>query len=191
MTHTPPETGRDLFERWKSMKRRSTAGSAEQRRKPGYEGVSRDPRWDDFDAFCADMGPSYFDGAVLGRIGDRGDYTAENCRWQTRAESSREMQESSARIHQLPDGRYAVDVAGSNGISHKVWWDRVHKHGWTIEDAVTVPIGSRNRRSGLTDSDDSAIRARYAAGGISQRALASEYGVNQATVARIINRKDT
>jgi len=33
------------------------------------------------------------------------------------------------------------------------------------------------------------IRARYAAGGVSQQILAAEYGVNQRTVSSVIRRK--
>ena len=49
--------------------------------------------------------------------------------------------------------------------------------------------GVENGNSKLTDDDVQDIRARYAEGGVSLRALAKEYGVNFTHVSRIVNRK--
>lgn len=46
--------------------------------------------------------------------------------------------------------------------------------------------GERHGSARLNATQVNAIRARYAAGGISQPALAAEYGVHQATVWRIV-----
>lgn len=87
---THGQSGTKLYMAWEGMKQRTTPGSSEQRNTPSYVGVGRDPRWDSFEAFAADMGPTHFDGAVLARLGDLGDYTPTNCRWLTRADNNRE-----------------------------------------------------------------------------------------------------
>lgn len=87
---THHQSGTSLYQCWKDMKRRSTEGSAYHARRPTYVGVRRDPRWDDFEAFAADMADGYFPGAVLSRVGDQGDYTRANCRWLTKSENSKE-----------------------------------------------------------------------------------------------------
>lgn len=46
--------------------------------------------------------------------------------------------------------------------------------------------GEQNHQAKLTASQVRAIRRRYARGGISQRALAQEYGVTQTTIGRAI-----
>ncbi len=46
--------------------------------------------------------------------------------------------------------------------------------------------GERNGRAKLTRPTVAAIRARYAAGGIAQDAIASEYGVSQSIVSGIV-----
>lgn len=48
------------------------------------------------------------------------------------------------------------------------------------------PRGDAHPRAKLTSSTVAVLRARYAAGGISQRALAAEYGVAQSTVRSAI-----
>lgn len=51
------------------------------------------------------------------------------------------------------------------------------------------PRGSAHGRAKLTEAQVADIRARYAQGGISQSALADEYGVIQITISRIIRRE--
>lgn len=47
--------------------------------------------------------------------------------------------------------------------------------------------GSQNGQAKLTEDDALEIRERYAAGGVSQYALAAEYGVHQSAVWHVIN----
>ncbi|MCZ6868105.1 MAG: HNH endonuclease [Gammaproteobacteria bacterium] len=50
--------------------------------------------------------------------------------------------------------------------------------------------GETNGRSKLTEADVNTIRTRYASGGISQRKLAKDFGVSQALISVIVNRKN-
>jgi hypothetical protein len=109
-----------------------------------YAGVGRDPRWDKFENFYADMGATYFPGAVLGRYGDVGDYTPANCRWITKSESTREMAER--RMLRMSDGRLALDVARANGISRLTFRCRVSQYGWDVDRAATEPLHNRGKR---------------------------------------------
>jgi DNA-binding MarR family transcriptional regulator len=49
--------------------------------------------------------------------------------------------------------------------------------------------GEKAPWSKLTEAQVTEIRQRYAAGGISQSALAREYGLNQPTVGEIVRRE--
>ena len=49
--------------------------------------------------------------------------------------------------------------------------------------------GVRNPRAKLTEENVRTIRERYAAGGISQRALGAEFGVGDMTVSLVVRRK--
>lgn len=44
----------------------------------------------------------------------------------------------------------------------------------------------QNRHRQLTDADEAAIRERYAAGGVTHKALAEEYGVGRTTVTEVL-----
>jgi hypothetical protein len=52
-----------------------------------------------------------------------------------------------------------------------------------------IPRGEGQWRSLLTDDAVRSIRERYAAGGVSQYALAQEYGVTQTNISHVIRRK--
>jgi hypothetical protein len=47
--------------------------------------------------------------------------------------------------------------------------------------------GSRNHRAKLTEADATTIRERYAAGGITQSALADEYGVVEGCIWNVLH----
>lgn len=49
------------------------------------------------------------------------------------------------------------------------------------------PVGERHHNAKLTPTAVRAIRARYAASGVSQRRLAAEYGVGQDVISRIVS----
>lgn len=78
-----------IYHCWSNMKHRTSAKNIRR----AYKNVSRDPRWDDFTTFYADMAPTYFKGAQLSRYGDVGGYTPTNCRWLTPEEDAAERLE--------------------------------------------------------------------------------------------------
>jgi hypothetical protein len=58
-----------------------------------------------------------------------------------------------------------------------------NKHGWN------PARGERCGTAKLTDAQVIKIRSQYAAGGVTQRQLAREYGVNRSLISRIVNCK--
>jgi phage tail protein X len=47
----------------------------------GARGVRLCDRWQDFNNFLADMGPSYADGLSIERLDNDKDYAPDNCKW--------------------------------------------------------------------------------------------------------------
>lgn len=60
---------------------------------------------------------------------------------------------------------------------------------WARKHPERVPRGERHYAARLTAAQVAEIRARYAAGRISQQALADAYGVSRATITYIVNNK--
>lgn len=61
-------------------------------------------------------------------------------------------------------------------------------HGW-FRHPDRVPRGERNGRSKLSHPKAREIRHRYASGGVSQRALAGEYGVTLRAIQQVLSGK--
>lgn len=66
---------------WKTMRQRCKNPNQHDYRWYGALGVSVCERWNSFESFYSDMGPSY--GLTLDRINPFGDYEPSNCRWAT------------------------------------------------------------------------------------------------------------
>jgi hypothetical protein len=52
-----------------------------------------------------------------------------------------------------------------------------------------MPRGEAHHMTTITEADVRIIRARYAAGGVSQQRLGDEYGMNQASISKILLRQ--
>lgn len=118
-----------IYQCWQNMISRTTPGHVQNGRN-NYEGVLRDPKWDSFTGFYDDMGESYFTGAVLARVGDKGDYSPRNARWVTKADNARERAK-----HYTRDGRLGVDVARELGVPLGSYGNRIAE-GYSVEEAL-------------------------------------------------------
>ena len=77
---------------------------------------------------------------------------------------------------------------GNNKIQNLQWSDHFTNLS-DREEQGTALLGSKSPMSKLTEDQATEIRKRYAAGGISQQSLGNEYGVGQATLSVLINKK--
>jgi hypothetical protein len=77
-----------IYRVWRSMHRRT------KKRFPGSDtyidkGISVCERWNLFENFYEDMGPTYKEGLSIDRINNDGNYEPDNCKWSTTTEQSR------------------------------------------------------------------------------------------------------
>jgi hypothetical protein len=84
------------------------------------------PRWQTFPGFWQDMGPSWFEGAVLRRIDPARGYEPGNCHWV--APGPRRAKGPPARLIRTPWGPLTVtEAAARMGISRDVLWRRLRQ----------------------------------------------------------------
>jgi hypothetical protein len=121
---------------WQGMKARCENPLAEYYHLYGGRGISICPTWrNDYARFRSDMGPKPSKRHSIERNDVDQNYTADNCRWATPHEQSRNMR-SNRWLH-LPDGRVLclTDAATEFGIQESKLRYRL-KHGWPLERAL-------------------------------------------------------
>lgn len=135
------------YQCWNSMKDRCLNSNNACYSDYGGRGIKVCDRWLVFENFLADMGERPT-GLSLDRKDNNGDYTPENCRWATRQEQQQNMR-SNNLIYYNGEILPAAEWARRFGMSRHALYQRL-KNGWSIEQALTCPLGStvylRNER---------------------------------------------
>lgn len=103
----------------------------------GGRGITFTPEWDRFEDFLADMGPRP-KGTTLDRIDGDGDYEPTNCRWAT-DEVQSGNRASIRRYEWQGQSLHLRELARLTGVPYQRLNERIVRHGWTIERAVTEP----------------------------------------------------
>ena len=98
----------------------------------GARGISVCARWDDFEAFFADMGERPA-GLTLDRIDNDGDYGPDNCRWAT-IHTQANNKQSNRRITIGKETKTLQEWCSIFGVEHSKVRYRL-SHGWPAKEA--------------------------------------------------------
>lgn len=135
----PPE-----YEAWGNMIQRCTNSKRAEFENYGGRGITVCERWAAFENFYSDMGPRPSSRHSIDRIDNDGNYEPGNVRWATKSEQSRNQRRS--RIVTVEGKKTHIsDVAERYGMPNKTTYMRVVGLGWSIEDAVVIPVAKKQK----------------------------------------------
>jgi hypothetical protein len=123
---------------WYSMKTRCGNPNHNDYPNWGGRGITYDPRWEDFNKFFADMGPSPGKGYCLERKDNEGDYCKDNCVWGLKSHQPRNQRTTklsmekaiSIRIKYASGGYTYKELAQIYGVGESMIWSIVKNHSW-------------------------------------------------------------
>lgn len=127
----------NAYRSWEAMKYRCLNKNAKDYPKYGGRGISIYPPWLDFKNFYADMGDRP-DGTSIGRIDNNGDYTPENCRWETP-----QQQQSNTSSRVVAEGYTIEDLVRITGLNYNTIELRLRR-GLSVSDILETPHGQRS-----------------------------------------------
>ncbi len=111
----------------------------------GGRGIRVCDRWrDSFEAFIEDMGPRPSARHSIDRRDNNGNYEPGNCRWATRREQNLNKR-NTVRLVYRGESRPLLEWCDMFGLGYGAIYDRIYKHKWSVERALTTPVRSRQR----------------------------------------------
>lgn len=130
-----------LYWVWADMIGRCTNPKHKAFKNYGGRGISVCERWRYFKPFAEDMGERP-DGALLDRKDNNGNYEPGNCKWSTRKEQNSNRRNC---IYVDCDGERVTlkEYCRRNSLKYRPIVKRIQDRGWSISDAISVPVGQR------------------------------------------------
>ena len=135
------------YEIWRGVLKRCNNPSYVAYPNYGGRGIRVCDRWLSFDNFISDMGVRPHAGLSIERRDNNGDYCPENCYWATSIEQNNNTR-GCRPIEFNGRAETTSQWAREYGLSQRTVRARL-KNGWSVEDALTIPVGSiENHRGG-------------------------------------------
>lgn len=132
--------GTPLYTCWVNMIKRTTEPNNPTYKHYGGRGITVCPAWrESFEAFAADMGPSFREDLTLDRIDVNGHYEPANCRWATRTVQARNKRNNFV-VTWHGQTMVLAEWAELLGLKYDTLRMRLRQYGWPAERALTVDV---------------------------------------------------
>src|SRR6185437_9427583 len=121
-------TETSIYKIWSGMRSRCLNSNSNVFSYYGGKGVRICERWEAFEAFLEDMGPTYRKGLSIERVDVNGDYEPSNCTWIARSEQA--LNRTNTVRLETPWGHLSIkETAKKIGVSDKCLQHRLSR-GW-------------------------------------------------------------
>lgn len=142
----PGSMERKTYYAWLDIKGRCYNPRVAQFKNYGARGIIMHAPWvDSFEQFLNDVGLCPSAGMSIGRIDNDGNYEPGNVRWETNAQQA--FNKRSTRFLEFNGEIKSLTLwAHQYGLKPILVTTRL-RSGWTVEEALTLPLVPRNRRN--------------------------------------------
>lgn len=131
---------------WHRLKQRCLNPKKDNFEDYGGRGIKVCDRWlNSFENFYEDMGDPPSPQHTIERIDVNGDYCPENCKWLTMQEQQRNKR-TAPQITFQGVTKPLITWCEELHLSYGTIYARIHHHGWTHEEALTIPLRQRRGR---------------------------------------------
>lgn len=146
------------YSAWNGMRRRCEVASCTEYHRYGGRGIYVCERWQTFSCFVDDLGERPDPGMSLDRIDPDFSYTCGKCRqciavaapanvrWANAVEQARNRR-NAIRVVWQGQTRLLVEWVAALGLNYQTTYMRLVQHGWTPEQAFTVPAVRGNNQT--------------------------------------------
>lgn len=104
----------------------------------GGRGITICERWNTFENFIADMGALPTPSHSIERRDNAAGYSPSNCFWATPVEQARNRRDVLTFTY-LGETRALTDWCERLGLDYARTYMRIHRNGYTFEEAVSLP----------------------------------------------------
>lgn len=161
------------YQSWADMKQRCLNTEHAWYESYGGRGIRIHDLWLSFESFWADMGPTWYKGATIGRKNNEGNYEFSNCAWETSAQQ--QINRSNTVYIETPVGIMAMSQAARRyGMTVGCIKYRLAE-GWSTEDIFK---NSQRTRENMTNFDRTAAWLKKAGKQQTQENLNTQIGVH-------------
>lgn len=131
--------GSRIYRIWNGINNRCKNNSKKNKHYAN-RGISLCVEWKDFINFYNwAISNGYADNLTIDRIDVNGNYEPSNCRWITLKEQNRNRR-NNKMITYLGETKCLTEWAEYTGINPAVIRRRIYKLGWSINEALTIPV---------------------------------------------------
>lgn len=91
------------------------------------------------------MANGYQENLSIDRIDPNGNYEPSNCRWAD-ANVQANNKRNNHRINYTAETLTLAQWAEKRNIPYQTLWLRLYRYGWSVEEALTIPIGGKRKK---------------------------------------------
>lgn len=133
------------YKSWEGIVQRCTNPNHKNYNYYGGRGITLCKRWRKFTNFLGDMGerPGYK--YTLDRINNDKGYYKSNCQWATRKQQQRNRRDNRLETFNGKT-QLLIELAEKFDINFNTLRGRIDRLGWSVEKALTTPVGKYKQR---------------------------------------------